>query len=220
MEGIWPHAGADSENSDSNVARVTVHYTITSHVLMGNLSWRPIVHRYLLMVLLFTSSAFGQTPNAADLRTAAGCGPAKARIDVKTDKKQHAAVQSEPGKALVFVVTEYESEPHLQVIGHITTRVGLDGNWVGANHQGSAFSFPVEPGAHRICSDLQSSAPRAPKLSSAIDLVAEPGVSYYYRIVLSELRDRPLAFRLEPLEVADGILMASKSSRSTSKIKN
>ena len=179
------------------------------------------MNKYLFVALLLTSSAFGQSPNTADLRTAAGCGPAKAHIDVKIDKKQHAAVQSEPGKALVFVVTEYESDPRLQVIGHITTRVGLDGNWVGANHQGSAFSFTVEPGAHRICSDLQSSVPRTTrKLSSASDLLAEPGVSYYYRVVLSELPGRPLAFRLESLEVADGILMASKSSRSTSKVKN
>ena len=67
-------------------------------------------------------------------------------------------------------------------IGDVTTRVGLDGTWVGANHGRSYVSFAVEPGQHRVCTDWQSSFKAVQKLSGAADLTAEAGKTYYYRM--------------------------------------
>jgi hypothetical protein len=111
------------------------------------------MRKYMFLVLLAAAPVFGQN-QTADLRTAAGCGPAKMEFDVKTDKKQHAVTQPDPGKALVYVVEEEKSDPHSMQIGHLTVRVGLDGTWVGANHGDSYLSFQVEPADHRVCSDV------------------------------------------------------------------
>jgi hypothetical protein len=109
----------------------------------------------MFLALLLAAPAFGQD-QAADPRTAAGCGPAKAEFDVKTDKNQHSAAQPESGKALVYVIEDV-TNPHAMTFGTVTTRVGLDGNWVGANHGQSYISFAAEPGEHRVCVDWQSS---------------------------------------------------------------
>jgi len=174
------------------------------------------MHRYLLVALLLVSSAFAQSPTSSDLRTAAGCGPANVKLSVKTDKRQHPNTVPEAGRALLVVVTQYETEARTQTIGYVTTRVGLDGNWIGANHQGSAFTYAIEPGAHRICSDVQSFGPAVKQLSGAVDLVAEAGVTYYYRVVVSELPKMPLSLRVESMQQAEGLLTASSAALSTS----
>ena len=91
------------------------------------------VDKFLLLGLLLVTPVLAQD-QAADLRTEAGCGPAKTKFDVKVDKKQHVVTQPEAGKALVYVFEEYQSDPRYPPIGHLTTRVGLDGKWVGATH--------------------------------------------------------------------------------------
>ena len=91
------------------------------------------MHRYMFLVLALALPSTGQD-QSADLRSAAGCGPSQTQFDVKTDKHQHAVMHPEPGKALVYVIVEERRDPHEQQIGDITTRVGLDGNWAGANH--------------------------------------------------------------------------------------
>jgi hypothetical protein len=174
------------------------------------------MHRYLLVALLLVSPTFAQSPTSSDLRTAAGCGPANIKLSVKTDKHQHPSTVPEAGKALLVVFTQYEIDAQTQLIGHVTTRVGLDGNWIGANHQGSAFTYAIEPGAHHVCSDVQPFGPAAQKLSGAVDLVAEAGVTYYYRVVVSQLPKMPLSLHVEPMQQAEGLLTASNAALSTS----
>jgi hypothetical protein len=117
---------------------------------------------------------------------------------------------------LLVVFTQYEIDEQTQLIVHVTTRVGLDGNWIGANHQGSAFTYAIEPSTHHVCSDVQPFGPAAQKLSGAVDLVAEAGVTYYYRVVVSQLPKMPLSLRVEPMQQAAGLLTASNAALSTS----
>jgi len=175
------------------------------------------MRKYIFLALLLAAPAFAQD-QATDLRAAAGCGPAETKFNVKKEKKQHSASQPEAGKALVYVFEEYRSDPHYQTLGHVTTRVGLDGNWVGANQESSYFTFAVEPGSHRLCSDVQSVF--AHNLSAAAGLVAEPGRTYYYRVIVKddEPREEP-QLRLNVIDEAEGLLLASKFARSTSKAK-
>jgi len=177
------------------------------------------VLKYIFLVLLVASPAFGQN-QAADLLTAAGCGPAKIQFDVKTDKKQHPVAQPESGKALVYVIEEEKSDPGYTQIGHMTTRVGLDGNWVGANHEESYMSFAVEPGDHRVCTDVQSMFVSAEKLSGATDLTAEAGKTYYYRVEVTsgDQKEEPQLW-LKAVDEAEGLVLISKSALSTSKMK-
>jgi hypothetical protein len=176
------------------------------------------MRKYMFLALLAAAPVFGQN-QTADLRTAAGCGPAKMEFDVKTDKKQHAVTQPDPGKALVYVVEEEKSDPHSMQIGHLTVRVGLDGTWVGANHGDSYLSFQVEPADHRVCSDVQSIF-ASKGLSGAADLTAESGRTYYYRVeVWVGDHDHPPQFWLKPVDESEGLLLISNLALSTWKVK-
>jgi hypothetical protein len=178
------------------------------------------MHRYMFLVLALALPSTGQD-QPADLRSAAGCGPSQTQFDVKTDKHQHAVMHPEPGKALVYVIVEERRDPHEQQIGDITTRVGLDGNWAGANHGQSYISIAADPGAHRLCTDWQSRLKAEQKLSAAADLVAEAGKTYYYRAeVTIPWADHAANLRLDTVDGAEGLLLVSKSASSTWKIKN
>ena len=176
------------------------------------------MHKFLFLGFLLATPVLAQD-QVADLRTEAGCGPAKTKFDVKVDKKQHTITQPEAGKALVYVIEEYQSDPHSQTLGHVTTRVGLDGKWVGTTHEGSYISFPVEAGTRRMCSDVQSMFAAARKLSGAAELNAEAGKIYYYRVVVLDERERQPQLLVKAMDEAEGLLMVSKSGQSTWKVK-
>ena len=176
------------------------------------------MHRFVFLAILLAAPVFGQE-QAADLRAAAGCGPTKTQFDVKVDKKQHSVSQLEPGKALVYVVEEYRSDTHFQTIGHVTTRAGLDGNWVGATHEGSYISFLVEPGTHRLCSDVQSIFAAGQKLSGAAQLNAEAGKTYYYRVVVVDDHKQQSRLWVKAMDEPEGLPMVSQSGQSSWKVK-
>ncbi|HTB91213.1 MAG TPA: hypothetical protein VK728_00180 [Candidatus Sulfotelmatobacter sp.] len=177
------------------------------------------MRKFMFLALLLAAPVFGQD-QTADLRTAAGCGPNKTQFSVKTDPKQHSVTQPEPGKAVVYVIEQGKPEGG-EV--KVTTRVGLDGNWVGANHGQSSLSFAVEPGEHHLCVDWQSSLKSRQKLSGAANLTAEAGKAYYFRteVVLTqatESHDERLS--IKAVDAAEGILLVSKSVPSNWKMKN
>lgn len=177
----------------------------------------------ILAAVLFVAPVFSfVTPLAAQgqvqdqtaaARNSAGCGPAGVEFDVKTDKKRHPAPRPDPGKALVYVFQHERHKPDVYTIGAVTVRVGLDGNWVGANHGSSYFFFPVETGEHRVCSQVQSSFKRYSKLASAISLNAEPGKTYYFRTFVDEASPN---VKLEAIDQAEAELLIASSALSSS----
>lgn len=171
--------------------------------------------RFMLLVLVCAAPVIAQN-RSADPRTAAGCGPAATEFSVKVDKNQHVVTQAEPGKALVYVI-EQESWEDSYNIGDITTRVGLDGAWVGANYGQSYLSFPLAPGEHHICVDWQSSLESRQQLSGAAELTAEAGKTYYFRtwVLPSGLTGGPRErFWLNQVDSAEGLLLLSKAGQS------
>lgn len=96
------------------------------------------------IVLLLASSAFA-ADQAAVAAAESACRPVNIKFDAKADTSQHPAAQAQDGKALVHVVEAFE-RPGNQ-LARPTTKVGLDGVWVGANKNNSYFFFSVEPGA-------------------------------------------------------------------------
>jgi hypothetical protein len=168
--------------------------------------------------------AFSDTRLESESIFGYACGsrlrPKGTKFSVKTEKDQHTTPQPADGKALAYVVTQEISDPHYTQIGHITTRIGLDGMWVGANHESSYLAFSVEPGDHRVCTDIQSIVPGTAKLNDAVSLSAEAGKIYYFR---AELRDqiqrRSDKVTLEAIDPAEGMLLISQSALSMSKPK-
>jgi hypothetical protein len=176
--------------------------------------------RIILAVFLFAPSLFAQDDDAT-ARAAAGCGPDRVNFEVKTDKKRHPAPQPEPGKGLVYVFADVPSGNYGDGVLGITTRVGLDGDWVGANSSHSYFFFAVSPGDHRVCTNWQSSVSWRSKVAKAVSLTAEAGRVYYFRTRMLPLSERQseVTMKLEPLDPAEGQLLIASSSLSTSQPK-
>lgn len=175
----------------------------------------------MLVVSLFVLSAVPALAqdSAMAARTAAGCGSDNPQFDVKTDKSQHPLGQVPDGKALVYIFESEKTDADLFKIGAVTIRVGLDGQWIGANHGNTYFYFAVDPGDHNICANWQSSLTRLSKLASAASLTAEPGQSYYFQARVDERSHDTPAIWLEPVDPAEAKILISSASLSTFKAK-
>ena len=135
----------------------------------------------------------------------AGCGPDSVRFEVKKDKHQHPLAQPESGKALVYVF-----EDDLTRGIEPTTRVGLDGKWVGGNVPLSYMFFPVAPGAHRLCSNWQGT----PQAGAALDFTAEAGKTYFFHSKISYFGSE--IFMLDQVPEAEGHFLIASHGLSTS----
>jgi len=160
----------------------------------------------LLAVLLLAAPLIAQTPanqppkdQAEIALNAAGCGPSAVSFDVTTDKNLHPLPQPEAGKALVYVINWVDT----------TTRVGMDGSWIGAIHYRSYFSFSAEPGDHRVCLN----SPRENLRGSALTIRAAAGQTYY--LFLSP-REEGVRWKLEEIDPARGLFLIASSALSTS----
>ncbi len=67
----------------------------------------------------------------------------------------------------------------------MTTKIGLDGTWIGAVKNSSYFGAPVEPGEHHVCANVQSFRGHPVGL---LHFTAEAGKVYYFdaRVVYGE----------------------------------
>ncbi len=155
---------------------------------------------------------------ATAARTAAGCGPSNIEFDVKTDNTQHPMSQPEAGKALVYFLHVESQDGGVIGKGWVTSRVGLDGSWVGANHGKSYFFVSVDPGEHAACTEWQSSHKIYSRQSAALSFRAEAGKVYYIRTTVVEItahHSNP-GMKLELIDGAEGQLLISASALSTS----
>ncbi|MGA8271851.1 MAG: DUF2846 domain-containing protein [Candidatus Sulfotelmatobacter sp.] len=146
--------------------------------------------------------------DAAAARTAAGCGPSGQLFNVQTTDVKHPVGQAEPGKALVYFFVDFVTAP--------TMRVGVDGNWVGANNGKSYFFFPVDPGEHNVCAEWQSGTFKksSERIGEAMHLMAEAGKTYYLRLNFSFQR-----MDLELSDEAEGHFLIGSSLFATSQPK-
>jgi hypothetical protein len=126
-------------------------------------------------LLLVVASAFPAHGWAKTLPPS--CGDDGAVFEVATHKNHPAPAPPEAGKARVVFV-EMADKDALPV----TTRVALDGSWVGANKGNSYFESTLLPGEHHVCVDWQL-ARRYLKDSPAFEIfTAEAGKTYYFVI--------------------------------------
>jgi len=177
------------------------------------------VLKLLFSLLLFMSPVLAQVPTSNPV-AAAGCGPNEIRFDVKTDKKQHPTAQPEGGKAIVYVIGDASSD-HLDFhIGSPTTRFGVDGSWVGANGYRSYFFFTVDPGDHRLCTNMQTKFEKLVKNSTAAtSFTAEAGKSYYFR---TKTPERPVSgeeVNLVPVDPAEAQVLLANAAFSSFHLK-
>jgi hypothetical protein len=177
--------------------------------------WRRLMKNMLVVSLLIMLAVpvFAQD-QATAARTAAGCGADNVQFDVKTDKSRHPQGQAPPGKALVYVFEVERTDAQALKIGAVTIRIGLDGQWVGANHGNTYFYFPVDPGDHNLCANWQSTFGRFSKLAAAVSLTAETGQVYYFLTKVDERSHDNPAVWMEAVDPAEAKLLIASASLS------
>jgi hypothetical protein len=134
-----------------------------------------------LVALLLVMPAFAQNPLAGG---SVVCGSGDVRFKVKLDYIEHASAQREPGKALVYFIHDAGTSA---VLAYPTTKIAVDGAWVGADHSNSYFSVSVEPGEHHVCATLQSSL--VDNRAEFAQFTAQAGRVYFYRTRLVMSRE-------------------------------
>jgi len=182
-----------------------------------NLGWTGAATMIKLMfiVLSFTisllTSVFAQTTPAG--AGAPGCGESNAKFDVKTEKSQHPA-PTDAGRALVYFI---ENDSQFDSFPSPTTRIGVDGEWVGATHGNSYFYSSVNPGVHHLCASWQKAVLALQgRQTAAAHFTAEAGGVYYFEIKNTWHRDHGAGdISLRPLDSDEGQLLANKFSFST-----
>jgi hypothetical protein len=173
--------------------------------------------RTLLFILLGLSSSLAQENNDQKL-SSPGCGPATEKFDVVTSKNDPSPVPAEAGRALLYVIqddTHFESRPRP------TTRVRVDGQWVGATRGNSYLRAALDPGEHHLCASWQSFVGISMGIKmAALHFTAEQGKTYYFRVKDKWLRDHgPGDIEFEALDSDEGQILASKFAFSTSHLK-
>jgi hypothetical protein len=160
----------------------------------------------IFVLLLLTLSAFAQQESAA-VAAAAACGPKGANFDLKMDDSQHTLAQPEPGKALVYFIQDIGV---VSCLGHCgTTRMAVDGAWVGANQHNSYFSASVEPGEHHVCASPQGhfvptlTTSYVTPRSAFAHFTAEAGKVYYFRVRRFSAQNQEL-FDLDAIDSDQG----------------
>ena len=96
-------------------------------------------------------------------------------------------VKPDAGTALVYVFSQL-NDRGVTIGCQVTSRIGLDGKWVGANCGTSYLLTNVAPGEHHLCADWQTSFPGMHINPALHSLNAEAGKTYYFRarILLAE----------------------------------
>jgi hypothetical protein len=148
-----------------------------------------------------SASAQGNISSAAP---DAACGPLAMQFEVKMDSGATRGVRAVDGKALVYVVEDQQ----FKFAKDVTTRVGLDGVWVGANRGDSYFAFLVDPGEHHLCADWVPGIGSGRLVSLAV-LTAEAGKVYYFRARTTGARYEKAALDLQHVNDDEGRLLAS-----------
>jgi len=166
----------------------------------------------LLILVLLSTLAFGQDSSSVAAAQSA-CGPAGTQFSAKRDFSQHSLSQPEPGKALVYIIQDIGVTRCLGKC--VTTRVALDGNWVGANEHNSYFPFAVDEGEHHLCVNRQSHFQMASQMVALAHFTAEPGKVYFFRTRNSGSQEQAF-LDLDPIDSDQGRLFVANYPLSTS----
>jgi hypothetical protein len=136
---------------------------------------------------------------------------------VKTEKSQHPP-PTDAGKALVYFI---ENDSQFDSFPSPTTRMGIDGEWVGATHGNSYFTYPSIQESIIFCASWQKAVLALQgRQTAAAHFAAEAG-NVYYNVYYFEVKNTwhrdhgagDISLRL--LDSDEGQLLANKFSFST-----
>jgi hypothetical protein len=183
--------------------------------------------KILAAFLLLCAGAFGQNRPTTKPHTA--CGSENIQYEVKNEKREKPAKGeksdgSNPGvaeaaseRAEIFVIENLRASC---LLCDTTTRIAMDGTWVGATKGNSYFSFPADAGEHHLCAELQSGAV-TPETTSLAGFTADGGKTYYFRVRLTDMNNSAKGgvdwgVDFEPIDSDEGQFLVSSYEMSSS----
>ena len=134
------------------------------------------------------------------------CGDDKVKFDVSTKASKQPPAAAPDGKAQIVFIENDDKEIGCIALCEVTTRVGMDGAWVGANNGNSYFVLAVDPGVHHLCASWQSALPTLKKNVDVVSFTAKPGKVYYFaaQIVDTGGKEVPPTIALSQLNEDEG----------------
>lgn len=172
--------------------------------------------------LLLTSFAAAQ--NAPTVKQAeSACGSFHINFHVDESAPEHVLAPVVAGKAQIYVIEDFIQPPTFQ-IGHFapTVRIGVDGQWVGADRGSSYLFLELDPGEHHLCVNWQSKFRRLSKLVSVTQLIVQPNRTYYFRarILTRDIYEGSSWYTLdlEPIDVDKAELLLAQYPHAKSSI--
>jgi len=173
----------------------------------------------LRMTRVFATLLAASTLLAADNPPgASACGVAGAKFDVHLAHYPSVFPKPQAGSALVYVI-QVQMVP-VCLVGCIeTARIGLDGEWLGANRFDSWLSFQVKPGQHHLCAALQGKKGGLtdPNRISLAGFTAQVGAIYYFAARVTHTSYTGPLVDLEPLNPDEGAFLVSRYYPSSSR---
>lgn len=151
------------------------------------------------------------------------CGNDAVRFQVKTQKNHPLSAGPDAGKAQIVFIENFEQNEGFCIDCKVTTRVGVDGNWVGANLGSSYFAYSVQPGEHHLCVDWQSDLAGLRQKVGLLSLTAEPDQIYYVEIKVRVMKNSATVEKrlaLEPLDSDEGKYLSKITPLATATLKN
>jgi len=144
---------------------------------------------FVVLLLFFTISLLASSVFAQDKPTVApGSGLRRTKDKIRSENgKKPAPPQTDAGKALVYFI---ENDSQFDSFPSPTTRMGVDGEWVGATHGNSYFYSSVDPGVHHLCASWQKAVlVLQGRQTAAAHFTAEAGNVYYFEVKNTWHRD-------------------------------
>jgi len=163
----------------------------------------------VLALLLLTS--IPASAQSADALYQQACGPKDSSFVVKQVEGQPSATP-EPGKALVYII---QKEAGM----HFTTRLGVDGAWVGMVEGNSYVPLAVAPGEHHFCVATQD---RKQPEAEFVHFTAEAGKVYYYLVrgmVTDGSNGGVLTMQFDAVDRDEALYLIASHSQSVAKPK-
>ena len=114
------------------------------------------------------------------------CGDDDTRFDVKLLKEQTPLPPPDAGKAQIVFIETVDTNGSFFTTP--STRIGMDGKWVGANRGNSYFVVSVDPGVHHVCANWQSDTDNEARQVGMEKFTAEAGKTYYYQVMMKRKR--------------------------------
>jgi len=129
-----------------------------------------------LMISIFSLLLIAAGAQAQSNAVASACGQPTAKFEVKASPSVSPGLV--PDKAVIFII---ERDQTTRTFVAPSTRLGMDGEWLGATRGNSYSFFLVSPGVHHLCADTKFGG--AGGVGQAfLHFDARPGVTYFFEV--------------------------------------